>query len=271
MPVAVQAPQRREEKDPLDTIIKGLNIAHQIYGFKEAGDKAKALEKERADKEAQQIKENEFKKRELELKEQEIGRKSQTNAQDEYKKKLEIMKLEQDTKNPDKSLSIDKKEVVQDLSKKNASKIAIANQIDAVMSNWDNLDDKMKLTQGRQLIKTLNSPEGADAVGAEEAKRLGSQLEFAYGNFTNSNPTQFGRDLEGFKDNAVQTSLSLKKAIQENQKIVDASYGNKNRQTPVGMAATTNKQSDMVDLQKKAEQILMKRQGLSGAIKASKK
>lgn len=36
-------PYRREEKDPLDTILKGLNIAANIYGIKEAGEKSAAL------------------------------------------------------------------------------------------------------------------------------------------------------------------------------------------------------------------------------------
>lgn len=108
-------------------------------------------------------------------------------------------------------------EVVKDLAKKNASKIAISNQIEAVMNNWDSLPDDQKVAQGRQLLKVLNSTEGADAVGTEEAKRLGGKLEFALGNFTNSNPTQFGRDLPGFKEQASGTAKAIKSAIRANQ------------------------------------------------------
>ena len=43
MPVAVNQPRAREEKDPLDTIMKGLQIAQGIYGIKEAGTKAELL------------------------------------------------------------------------------------------------------------------------------------------------------------------------------------------------------------------------------------
>lgn len=43
MAVAVQMPQRREEKDPLDTIAKALGIASAIYGIKDAGVKADLL------------------------------------------------------------------------------------------------------------------------------------------------------------------------------------------------------------------------------------
>lgn len=53
MPVAVLMPHQKQEnrqpeKDPLDVIIKGLNIASQIYGFKEASDKAKVLQEQKA-------------------------------------------------------------------------------------------------------------------------------------------------------------------------------------------------------------------------------
>lgn len=50
MAVSVNQPQRREEKDPLDTILKGLSIAQGIYGIKEAGDKAALLKQEAAAK-----------------------------------------------------------------------------------------------------------------------------------------------------------------------------------------------------------------------------
>jgi hypothetical protein len=56
-------------------------------------------------------------------------------------------------------------------------------------------DEKIKAGQG--LLKLLNSAEGSDAVGAEEAQRLGSFLEFQKFNLTNPGPV-FGRDLPGF-------------------------------------------------------------------------
>ncbi len=122
-------------------------------------------------------------------------------------------------------LPIDKKKEVETLAGKNASKIAIKNQIDAVMGSWDNLADDQKVAAGRQLLKTLNSSEGADAIGVEEANRLGSKLEFAMGNFTNSNPTQFGRDIEGFKVQAMNTSKAIERAIKSNQQVIDKNLG----------------------------------------------
>jgi hypothetical protein len=123
------------------------------------------------------------------------------------------------------NLPKDKQETIIQLSKGNANKVAIANQIEAVTKNWDKLSPSQQLIQGRQLLKTLNSTQGADAIGAEEAKRLGSKLEYAFGNITNSNSTQFGRDLKGFKLDAIQTAKNLKDSISENQKIIDQAYG----------------------------------------------
>ena len=41
MPVAVNQPQRRQEKDPLDTILRGLTIAQGIYGIQADSEKQK--------------------------------------------------------------------------------------------------------------------------------------------------------------------------------------------------------------------------------------
>lgn len=122
-------------------------------------------------------------------------------------------------------LPLDKKKIVEKLATSNASKIAIKNQIDAVVEKWDNLSDDQKLAAGRQLLKTLNSTEGADAIGVEEANRLGAKLEFAMGNLTNSNSFQDGRDLKGFKQQAAETSKSIGTAIDSNGKIINNLMG----------------------------------------------
>lgn len=123
-------------------------------------------------------------------------------------------------------LPAENQEVVKDLARKNASKLGIANQIDAVMSNWDSLTEDQQVAQGRQLLKVLNSTEGADAIGSEEANRLGSKVEFAMGNIFNSNPVQFGRDLPGFKEQATGTSKAIRGAISSNNQTIDKMYEN---------------------------------------------
>jgi hypothetical protein len=43
MPVAVQMPNQKQKRDPLDTIMAGLNIATTVFGIKEGADKARLL------------------------------------------------------------------------------------------------------------------------------------------------------------------------------------------------------------------------------------
>jgi len=125
------------------------------------------------------------------------------------------------------NLSKDDQNVISELSKKNASKISIANQIDAVLENWDSLPDDQKVTQGRQLLKTLNSTEGADAIGSEEAKRLGQKLEFVLIPRPSTN-FQAGRDLKGFFKQASDTSKSVRRAVNANQQEIDKRYSKTN-------------------------------------------
>lgn len=122
-------------------------------------------------------------------------------------------------------LPFEQKKVATDLSGKNANKVAIKNQIDSVVGQWDSLTEDQKIASGRQLLKTLNSTEGADAIGVEEANRLGSKLEFAMGNLFNSNPVQFGRDLAGFKEQAKNTSKAIGQSIKSNQEIIKGITG----------------------------------------------
>lgn len=140
----------------------------------------------------------------------------------------DMAKLQMQLQTPHKqfeNLPKDKQLTIEELAKKNANKISIRNQINAALAGWDKLSPDQQVATGRQLIKTLNSTEGADAVGAEEAKRLGGKLEFAMGNFFNSNPTQFGRDLPGFKEQAKNVSDNIGTAVKSNQSIIDQSYG----------------------------------------------
>jgi len=62
MPVAVQGRQNiPKEDDPLDRIIKGLQIAHSVYGIASAGEKAKELLAEKEAKKKQQDFDNQVK------------------------------------------------------------------------------------------------------------------------------------------------------------------------------------------------------------------
>lgn len=127
--------------------------------------------------------------------------------------------------NKPQQLDIENRTTVTALATKNANANSIKNNLDSFIANVPNYTPDQILTQGRQLIKTLNSSQGQDAVGAEEAKRLAGKLEFAVGNFTNSNPTQFGRDLPGFIQQVKDTSTILGQTIGRNKELINQSKG----------------------------------------------
>jgi len=124
------------------------------------------------------------------------------------------------------------KTMVESLSKDSATKTAIANEIAQTVKLFDdpNISDTQKIKAGESLLKVLNSTQGSDAVGAEEAKRLGSLLQFQIGNLFG--PGKFiGRDLPGFRDQAATTVNRLSGAVEGNKKLINEALANK----PVGI------------------------------------
>jgi hypothetical protein len=150
-----------------------------------------------------------------------LDQRSQQNADRDYYLRMR----EIDAKRAEgPKLPLDRQKIVEGLATKNAGKSSIKNQLDAFMGSWDGLSEDQKIVQGRQLLKTLNSPEGADAIGAEEAKRLGGLLEYKIGNFTD--PGSFiGRDLEEFGNQVRNTSRMLGDGISSNQDQIDMNMG----------------------------------------------
>lgn len=63
---------------------------------------------------------------------------------------------------------------------KTAPKLSILNSLKSTLSEYNKAlesgDDAAAYAIGQRALKVINSPEGADAIGAEESKRLGSQL-----------------------------------------------------------------------------------------------
>lgn len=132
------------------------------------------------------------------------------------------------------NIPIDVKSEVTALSSKNASKVAIANQIGSYLEQFraaKSEDDKVRI--GGQMLKVLNSPEGADAVGSEEAKRLGDALEFNIFDVKaglGAKPGKLvGRDLKGFERQAEATYNAIRGSVDQNRAEVDRLMG---RQEP---------------------------------------
>lgn len=161
------------------------------------------------------------------------------NKEQDFSMDLERFKKEQEIKSAmggEKAkfdrLPEDQKNLVEGLSKKNASKVAIASQIDSALKNAEKLPDDQKLMQYRQMIKVLNSTEGQDAVGVEEAKRLAGMLEFRIGNILEPGEF-FGRDLPGFEEQAKITSNALKMSTKTNQGLIDKVMGRSEASSPI--------------------------------------
>lgn len=117
------------------------------------------------------------------------------------------------------------------IASKTGGKVAIKNQIDSALSILDDakVSETQKIVIGQQLLKTLNSTEGSDAVGAEEVKRLGSLLDNKFLNLKQPGSV-FGRDLPEFVNQVKLTSGTLGQGTARNRAEIDTLYGRKGRQ-----------------------------------------
>ncbi len=133
-------------------------------------------------------------------------------------------------KDPYEELPKESRIQIEKLSGSNANKLSIASQIDAELNNmkaaYKRGNKDQAIIAGKQMLKALNSPEGSDAVGAEEVKRLGSLLEYQIANFTNPGP-MFGRDVEGFFSQAADKNNAIKSSVEQNNKRIEDIYAGK--------------------------------------------
>ncbi len=140
------------------------------------------------------------------------------------------------------ALPIENQETIKDLAKKNANKTTIANQIKGdqyKLSEALGLDSNGKPIQGKKvdedralkiangMIKTLNSKEGADAVGVEEAGRLATALQFQTNPFNLKGGQRIGRDLSAFYTQINDIYGGIINGINENKKVIEQQYGKK--------------------------------------------
>lgn len=104
----------------------------------------------------------------------------------------------------------------------------IRNQLksDLALLKDPSVNDEMKLTHAQSMIKTLNSQQGQDAVGAEESKRLAALLQYnVWPNLTQPGPV-FGRaPISDFAAQVENSLGALDRKIEINDKTVDELYG----------------------------------------------
>lgn len=99
-----------------------------------------------------------------------------------------------------------------------ASQSTIANSIYQGLQQLEDpkIPEDQKVVIGREMLKTLNSQMGKDAIGAEEAQRLGGLLEYKWLNFMNPGPV-FGRDVPAFTKQVRNNYNRLRGAVQANE------------------------------------------------------
>ena len=150
-----------------------------------------------------------------------------------------------------KLLPMEAQEEVKNLSQVASNQVSIANSIDSQLKSMGDSyakgDRKQAIVAGEQMLKVLNSEQGKDAIGSEEAKRLGGLLKYQILNFTEPGST-FGRDVEGFFQQAALKSNSIKSAIQANreriQEIYKGNYNSELAQTETEIPGFGSKKSD---------------------------
>lgn len=138
----------------------------------------------------------------------------ESRAGQEYKAK---MALEEKQRNANAKTDMNR-DIEKDFTKRNIQLASVKTAMDSAYSQLQdpNKSEEEKIKIGQGLLKLLNSAEGADAVGAEESKRIGGYLEYQMGNFTQ--PGKFiGRDLDGFAQQVRNNSELLADRIKRNE------------------------------------------------------
>ena len=140
------------------------------------------------------------------------------------------------------NLPLDQKEKVQVLSKGVANTTQIKNMIGSSLTQLRNPDisDDQKVVIGQEMLKSLNSTLGPDALAAFDMKRLAGFLEFKKGNFTE--PGSFiGRDIDMFTEQVENNISRLDETAKSNQAEIDSLMGRPQAaKPPHGPSVTQN-------------------------------
>lgn len=167
-------------------------------------------------------------KRDIEkLKQEHMNKMAEIAATGEQSRQTAFAKGE---RNPNefafKQLPMENQEQIKKLADRMANQTAIRQSLDSALEilKSPNVSEDQKVVVGKSLLKTINSEQGQDAIGAEEAKRLGSFLEYKIANFTEPGSV-WGRDLDKFTDQTALASSKIKLAREKNQGEIDRLYG----------------------------------------------
>lgn len=152
------------------------------------------------------------KKTALELQEKNVNSQIDTRTKQlEINEKRAKAAAEKAAKSGD-HLPLGMKERVIDISKKQATRVSMINKMKSSLAELKKLKDpKAKFDYAKTMLKMVNSPENPDAVGQEEAKRVGANLDDLRINdiFVGSNP--IGKNFPAFEA-AIQSQINAMEA-----------------------------------------------------------
>lgn len=112
---------------------------------------------------------------------------------------------------------------VKSINDKNTTKAVSVNDLESLIAQMDDptIPEDLKIKAGEESLKLLNSSAlGADAVGAEEAKRLGSFLQYKILNLRNPG-SMFGRDMDKFTAQVKNNRDRLRKSISSSEEMAE--------------------------------------------------
>lgn len=154
-------------------------------------------------------------------------------------------KLVQSVKSVEKKLNAVDDRLVKKSAEDIANKQTISDAIGYEIGILEDpsIDEYVALNSARSIAKVLNSAEGKDAVGAEEAKRLLQELElFSTKRFLEGGPL-FGPDVKSFVDKIKLKKGELDSRIKENMGRVNSIYQKYGLDLPAG---TTSVQPQVI-------------------------
>lgn len=164
----------------------------------------------------------------------EIGLKeAQTDATkkriDIAEQKLKISKSKPVSNDELKLLPEDRREYVKTLTRGNAEKVSIFSNIEANLKKLRDpkIDGKVRKQLASQMIKTINSIQGRDAVGSEEAQRIGTFLETHTLDPFSVRGTSIGQDLERFIEQADITGQTIADTVDSNNLLIDEEFNSR--------------------------------------------
>lgn len=161
-----------------------------------------------------------LKEQQLATSQAEMKRKGYESQRDFELKKQELAIKAAEAGTPENKLQI------AELAKKQAGLYSVKQGMDTALKQLSDpkVSEVQKIKVGQGLLKLLNSAEGSDAVGAEEAKRIGSFLENKIFNITQPG-SMFGRDMDEFTKQVATNSQVLGDRMAQVQEGIKALKG----------------------------------------------